>query len=67
MPFFEISLTSLNLFSFVLGAMWGLASFRWNPWRSWIWIVIYFGAVALYYYLKSAGHLNGVVTNFEMV
>jgi hypothetical protein len=61
MPFFEISFGQLNLFSIVLGAMWGLASFRWNPWKPWLWIVVYFAGVALYYYLKSSGLLDGVV------
>jgi hypothetical protein len=55
MSFFEISFGQLNLFSIVLGAIWGLASFRWNPWKPWLWIVAYFAGVALYYYLKSSG------------
>jgi hypothetical protein len=57
MNFFEISITSLNLFSFVLGGIWGLSTPVFNRYRSWWWVVGYFAIVAAYYAL-TAGAIN---------
>jgi hypothetical protein len=48
--FLLISLSSLNLFSFVLGMF--FASSLWYPKRVLPYIVIYFMGVSLYFYLK---------------
>lgn len=51
--FFAISLTSLNLFSFVLGGIWGLSTSRFNPYKTW-WVVIgYFVCVGLYFWAQA--------------
>ena len=47
--FFAISFQTLNLLSFVLGMTYGLISYTWNPWRTWMKVVIYFVGVAVYY------------------
>jgi hypothetical protein len=52
------SFSQLNLFSFVLGGIWGLSSYRWNPWKSWRWIVVYFAGVA-FYYAWTSGAFRG--------
>ena len=48
--FLMIGLSSLNLFSFVMGMF--FASSLWYPKRVLPYIVIYFMGVALYFYLK---------------
>jgi len=51
--FFSISFGTLNLFSFVLGGIWGLSTTRFNPYKSWWAIIWYFVAVAAYFWLTS--------------
>lgn len=46
--FFSISFETLNVFSFVLGAIWGLST-GWIKYRMWWIICIYFAIVAFYY------------------
>lgn len=50
--FFVISLFKLNLFSFVLGMMYGLSSYRWNQSKSWLQVVAYFACVGAYYAIQ---------------
>jgi len=52
---FAISLGSMNLFSFVLGAIWGLSTGAFSRYRSWWWVVGYFMLVAGWYALKAKG------------
>jgi len=47
--FFSVGFSTLNLLSFVLGLMYGLVSYKWNPWRAWMKVVLYFVGVAIYY------------------
>lgn len=49
--FLMIGLSSLNLFSFVMGMF--FASSLWFPKRVLPYVVVYFMCVAFYYYLKS--------------
>lgn len=58
MNFFDISFVSLNLFSFMLGGIWGLSTGAFNRFRNWWVIVAYFAGVALYFAFK-AGAFNG--------
>lgn len=51
--FFAISFQTLNLFSFVLGGMWGASYTRWRPHKIWLVITGYFAAVALFWYVKN--------------
>lgn len=53
MAFFDISLYSLNLFSFILGVIFGLSNGAFNRYRTWWIVVVYFAVVAAYYALKS--------------
>jgi hypothetical protein len=53
MNFFEISLATLNLFSFVLGGIWGLSTSRFNPYKSWWMVILYFVGVAIYFWAKT--------------
>jgi hypothetical protein len=62
--FFTISVSHLNLFSMVLGAIWGLSTSVWRRYHQWWWIVGYFIIVALYYANQSgdfANHLNNLI------
>jgi len=52
---FIISIETLNLFSFVLGGMWGLSTSCFNRYRNWWVIAIYFILVAIYFAAES-GH-----------
>ena len=58
--FFIISIPTLNLFSFILGGMWGLSTGAFNRYRAWWWIVGYFMLVAGYYAL-AAGAFNHLI------
>ena len=53
--FFAISLTNLNLLSFMLGMLYTLMSM--NTWGSqkslWFQVLLYVAAVAFYYYVKA--------------
>ena len=53
--FFDISLVSLNLFSFMLGVLYAsVNSYGWFGRRNvWLLIVFYCAGLALYYYLKA--------------
>ena len=55
MTFFDISLQSLNLFSFILGLLWALlGSYGWYGKRDlWFTVVIYFAGLAVVYYLRA--------------
>ncbi|MCK9369183.1 hypothetical protein M0R04_04530 [Candidatus Dojkabacteria bacterium] len=55
--FFDIGFTTINLFSMVLGAMFGLCTSVFNRYLQWLWVVGYFAGVAFYYALK-AGAFN---------
>ena len=46
------SLVSRNLLSFFVGVTYGLVSYRWNPWRTWIKVVVYFVLIAVWYAAK---------------
>jgi len=50
---FLISIESLNLFSFVLGAMYGLSTSAFNRYKQWWNVAGYFVLVALYFAFKS--------------
>jgi hypothetical protein len=50
---FTISFETLNLFSFILGAMWGLSTSCYNRFRHWWVIVGYFVTVAIFFALKA--------------
>ena len=62
--FFNIGLGSLNLFSVVLGAMWGLSTGIYKH-RQWIWIVGYFVIVALYFAFTS-GAFNSIISPADL-
>ncbi len=47
--FFSISFETLNVFSFVLGAIYGLSNTGWFKYRSWWVVIAYFAIVAFYY------------------
>lgn len=51
--FLKISFGTLNLFSFILGGMWGLCFGIWYRWKAWLVIVGYFACVATYFAAKS--------------
>ena len=61
MTFFQISFNSLNLFSFILGGIWGLSTGAFNRHRNWWVIVLYFVFVAFYY-----AHSAGLIKNDSM-
>lgn len=50
---FIISWKNLNIFSFMLGAMYGLSTSAFNRFKQWWVIVGYLACVALYYAFKS--------------
>jgi len=50
---FLISVGSLNIFSFVLGGMWGLSTSCFKRYRNWWIIAIYFIGVAIYFAVKA--------------
>jgi hypothetical protein len=51
--FFHISVESLNLFSMVLGVIFGLSTGIFNRFYQWWLVVGYFAAVAFYFYIQS--------------
>lgn len=51
--FFNIGIETLNLFSIVLGAIFGLSTGVFNRFYQWWLVVGYFAAVSFYYYLQS--------------
>lgn len=55
MTFFDISLASINLFSFVVGMIYAyLSTYTWGGKRTtFLFILLYFIGVAVYYYLKA--------------
>lgn len=55
MTFFDISLGSVNLFSFVVGMIYAYVStYTWGGKRTtFLFILLYFIGVAVYYYLKA--------------
>lgn len=55
MTFFDISLGSVNLFSFVVGMIYAYVStYTWGGKRTtFLFILLYFVGVAVYYYLKA--------------
>jgi|APFre7841882654_1041346.scaffolds.fasta_scaffold75283_1 hypothetical protein len=55
--FFTISIDHLNLFSIVLGAIWGLSTSMWKRYHQWWWVVGYFVIVSLYF-ANEAGAFN---------
>jgi len=50
---FKISFDTLNIFSFILGGMWGLSFGIWYRWKAWLVIVGYFACVAIYFAAKA--------------
>ena len=58
--FLKISIDSLNLFSFVMGMLYAVASsYGWYSKRNvWLTIVAYFALVAVYFYYVSIGVLS---------
>jgi uncharacterized membrane protein YgaE (UPF0421/DUF939 family) len=58
--FLEISFGTLNLLSFVLGAIYGLSTSAFNRYKQWQVVVAYFVCVALWYAFK-AGALNKIM------
>jgi hypothetical protein len=51
--FFEISLNTINLFSIMIGIIFGLSTSAFNRYRSW-WIVVgYLGMLAGWYAIKA--------------
>lgn len=52
--FFSISFETLNLFSFVLGAIYGLSNSGWFKYRSW-WVVISYFAIVAFFYANTEG------------
>lgn len=50
---FTISLGTLNLFSFIIGMIFGLSTGAFSRYRTWWIVVAYFMVVALFYALKS--------------
>jgi len=50
---FRISMESLNLLSFVFGAMWGLSTSCFNRYKHWWIVALYFIGVAIYFASKA--------------
>ena len=64
--FLTISPSHLNLFSMVLGAIWGLSTSMWRRYKQWWWIVGYFIIVAIYY-ANMAGAFNGIYSQINHI
>lgn len=62
--FLDISFKSLNLFSFVLGAIWGLST-GWFRYKNWWTIIAYFAIVA-FIYANSEAISNYKPTKFDV-
>jgi hypothetical protein len=60
--FFDISIVSLNLFSFMLGMLYTLCAITTfgNPVKLWLHIVVYVAGLALYFYLNGTGNIQMV-------
>ncbi len=60
--FFDISIVSLNLFSFMLGMLYTLSTIKTfgNPVKLWLHIVVYVAGLALYFYLNGTGNIQMV-------
>ena len=66
--FFSIGFEHLNLFSIVLGAIWGLSTSMWKRYHQWWWVVGYFVMVALYFANEAgafSNSLNHLMANFK--
>lgn len=50
---FTISFNTLNLFSFIMGMIFGLSTGAFNRYRTWWLVVMYFMGVAGFYAIKS--------------
>ena len=55
-----------NLLSFVLGTIWALVTYRWNPWKTWLWVVLYFAGVGVYFALKANGYIDAMEAYFTL-
>ena len=51
--FFAISFETLNVFSFVLGAIFGLST-GWFKYRTW-WVIVAYFAIVAFFYANSEG------------
>lgn len=59
--FFEISLSSLNLMSIMIGMVLGLSTGAFNRYRAWWLVVLYLTFVALNYAMK-AGMIKNILS-----